>query len=165
MKKLHIAGVVTAGIVLLSAIGASNNSQTSNTSTLPPSKDVKGLQIEQPKQEQPKVEKVSVCDGITVTANCTVDNVSYKTYIYHEAVPERSHTEQETTYEKQVSGYCTLCNDDTYSPSCATGRGACSYHGGVAQWNAPRYRNVPVSTTKTIVDSPAQAAYYEKVTN
>lgn len=104
------------------------------------------------------------CNGTSVTSNCVLDGAHYKTYVYHEAVPEKSHTEQVTNYEKKVVGYCTLCSDGTYSPSCATGRGACSHHGGVAQWNAPKYENVPVYTNKTVVDAPAQAAYYEKVT-
>ena len=104
------------------------------------------------------------CDGISIKSNCVLDNINYKTYVYHSAVPEKSHIEQVTTYEKKVIGYCTLCNDGTYSPSCATGRGACSHRGGVAQWNAPEYNNVPVYSTKTVVDAPAQAAYYEKVT-
>lgn len=40
---------------------------------------------------------------------------------------------------KKVVGHCTLCNDGSYSPTCATGRGACSHHGGVRQYNAPIY--------------------------
>ena len=104
-----------------------------------------------------------ICDGTTITNDCAVDGVNYSTYVYHEAVPEKSHTETVTTYKEEVSGYCTLCVDGTYSPSCATGRGACSYHSGVAQWNAPRYRNAPVYNTRTVVDAPAQGAYYEKV--
>lgn len=103
------------------------------------------------------------CDGTTVTSNCVLDGVSYKTYIYRPAVPEKTHMETETTYQEKVIGYCSLCSDGTYSPSCATGRGTCSHHGGVAQWNAPVTSSVPVQTTKTVVDSPAQEAYFEKV--
>lgn len=40
---------------------------------------------------------------------------------------------------KKIAGHCTLCNDGTYSKTCATGRGACSRHGGVKQYNAPIY--------------------------
>lgn len=40
---------------------------------------------------------------------------------------------------KKIVGHCTLCCDGSYSPSCATGRGACSWHGGVCEWNAPIY--------------------------
>ena len=39
--------------------------------------------------------------------------------------------------KKNIIGYCTLCNDG--STSSATGRGACSWHGGVAEWNHPIY--------------------------
>jgi len=38
---------------------------------------------------------------------------------------------------KRIVGYETLCNDG--SSSDATGRGACSWHGGVAEWNHPIY--------------------------
>jgi tetratricopeptide (TPR) repeat protein len=38
---------------------------------------------------------------------------------------------------KRVSYYTTLCRDGSYSD--ATGRGACSHHGGVASWNHPVY--------------------------
>jgi tetratricopeptide (TPR) repeat protein len=38
---------------------------------------------------------------------------------------------------KRITGYITLCRDGT--TSYATGRGACSWHGGVAQWNYPKY--------------------------
>lgn len=41
--------------------------------------------------------------------------------------------------EKVIVEYRTLCNDGEYSPSNAKGRGACSHHGGVANWNAPVY--------------------------
>jgi len=34
----------------------------------------------------------------------------------------------------------------------------------VAQWNAPRYKSVPEYSTKTVIDTPSQDAYYEKVT-
>lgn len=42
-----------------------------------------------------------------------------------------------------ITGYCTLCRDNTFSPSCAVGRGACSYHSGVEAYNVARYRTVP----------------------
>lgn len=44
---------------------------------------------------------------------------------------------------KVIIGYCTVCNDGTFSPSCAVGRGACSWHGGVAAYNVARYRTIP----------------------
>ena len=103
------------------------------------------------------------CEGISILSSRIHDGVSYRTYIYSPAVTEKSHTEQATTYMREVVDYCTLCNDGTYSPSCATGRGAGSHHGGVAEWDAPRYANVPVYTNKTVIDVPAKDAYYEKV--
>jgi hypothetical protein len=45
--------------------------------------------------------------------------------------------------KKEIIGYCTLCNDGTFSPSCAVGRGACSWHGGVASYNVPEYVTTP----------------------
>lgn len=151
MNKL-MGGVIASGVILLAGATSANNTNgqnhnLSNAST----------------SSGPAVRIKPTCDGTSTTSNCVLDNVNYITYVYHPAVPEKSHTEQVTTYEKKVVSYCTLCNDGTYSPSCATGRGACSWHGGVAQWNAPVYRNVPVYSTKTIVDAPAQDAYYEKI--
>ena len=151
MKKRTILAIVSGGLILIGIIGSGSHSSTpgavSNT--------------------QASIENVTEkakprCDGSTVTTNCTLDGATYKTYIYHPAVAEKTHTETVTTYHEEVTGYCTLCNDNTYSPSCATGRGACSWHGGVAQWNAPISRKVPVESTKTVVDSPAIEAYVEK---
>jgi hypothetical protein len=48
-----------------------------------------------------------------------------------------------TPDRREIIGHCTLCNDGTYSPSCAVGRGACSWHDGVAVYNAPQYRTIP----------------------
>lgn len=108
-------------------------------------------------------EQAPICDGTSITSGCIVEDVKYATYIYHPAVAEVTRTETSTRYEQQITGYCTLCNDGTFSPSCATGRGACSHHGGVAQWNAPRYSSVPRTESRIVVDSPAREAYYEKV--
>lgn len=52
--------------------------------------------------------------------------------------------------EKTIVEYRTLCRDGEYSPSNAKGRGACSHHGGVEDWNAPVY------DTKYIKATPAQ---------
>ncbi|GHT83434.1 hypothetical protein FACS1894125_7060 [Actinomycetota bacterium] len=60
---------------------------------------------------------------------------------------------------RDVVDYCTLCNDGTYSPSCATGRGACSHHGGVAQWNAKRTHTVTERSAQPAV--PAKPAQYD----
>lgn len=109
------------------------------------------------------IKAMATCDGTTVKGSCKHEGAIYKAYIYHPAVAEITHTVTDTTYKEVVTGYCTLCNDGTYSPSCATGSGACSWHGGVAQWNAPRTSKVPVSTERVVVDAPAVAEYYEKV--
>ena len=159
MKKKAIVGAVASGIILLAVAGnTSHPNVTTKDSSQPNPVTPKTSVSAVPKSRQ-------VCDGSKITSNCVLDKINYKTYVHHAAVPETSHTEQVTTYEKKVTGYCTLCQDDTYSPSCATGRGACSHHGGVAQWNAPRYSDEPVYSTKTVIDSPAKAEYYEKVTD
>jgi hypothetical protein len=157
MKKLHLVGALVVGTLLLGSAGSSG-SRKSSSSNSPQVNSVNSESI-----SEPKITAKPVCDGSSVTSNCVLDSINYKTYIYHPSVPEKSHTEQITTYNKQVSGYCTLCRDGSYSPSCATGSGACSHHGGVAEWNAPRYSNVPIYTNKTVIDLPAQAAFFEKV--
>jgi tetratricopeptide (TPR) repeat protein len=41
--------------------------------------------------------------------------------------------------KKHLSYYQTVCCDGTFSPSNAKGRGACSHHGGVCDWDYPIY--------------------------
>jgi len=160
MNKRLAIGLASAGIVVIGAISSGAHSPQSNiTNTAKGQGSVQSATI----STKPTTKTKPLCNGTTVTTACAVEGVNYSTYVYHPAVAEKSHTETVTTYEKKVTGHCTLCNDNTYSPSCATGRGACSWHGGVAQWNAPVYTNNPVYTTNTIVDAPAQAAFYEKV--
>lgn len=45
--------------------------------------------------------------------------------------------DQVNPLKRHITGYTTICNDG--STSSATGRGACSWHGGVAEWNHPIY--------------------------
>ena len=148
-NKLLIAGII--GIVVLSAIF---NGEDENN----PQESVNGLNNE-------KVSEIKevICDGITITEDCELDGIQYSLYKYYPAVEEKSHIEKITTYKKEIIGYCTLCKDGTYSPTCATGKGACSRHGGVAQRNAPIYREVPQYEEKKIIDSPAVAEKYEKI--
>ena len=157
MKKLGIIVIISAVLLLISIVGgASTQTQQPNltnsnaVNSAPESKDE--VKISKP-----------ICDGTIVTKNCVIDDIHYSSYNYQPAVAEKSHTETVTTYREEVADYCTLCSDGTYSPSCATGRGACSHHGGVAQWNAPRYKTVPEYTTKIVIDAPAHEAYYNKV--
>lgn len=149
---------IAAVIVVLAGLVGITGSQPS-TSTVQTAQPTNSATPSGPKQEK----ITPTCDGKTVTSNCVIDSIEYTTYIYHPAVEEKSHTETVTTYREEIAGYCTLCQDGTYSPSCATGKGACSHHGGVAQWNAPRYTQVPEYSTKKIIDAPAVEAYYEKI--
>lgn len=106
---------------------------------------------------------VLICDGIDIVENCEIDGISYLVYRYYPPVEEVSHFETKTTYEKEIVGNCTLCNDGTRSPSCSTGSGTCSWHGGVAEWNAPIYENVPTYKQIKIVDTPATPERFEKI--
>jgi len=129
-------------------------------------KATKAKAVAKEKAEKAKAaafEAMPVCDGTNVTSKCKADDGIYKTYVYHPAIAAKTHQETEITYREEVTGYCTLCVDGTYSPSCATGSGACSWHGGVAQWNAPRTSRAAVYGGKLIVDEPAKEAYYDKV--
>lgn len=159
MKKF-IVGIVSSILIVVAGI---SNSSTETQQPVPDTDKVNAVNSLSTTESSSRLEVKSVCDGISVTENCEVEGVKYSKYVYHPAVPEKTRTESITTYKEEVADYCTLCRDGTYSPSCATGRGACSWHGGVAQWNAPRYRKVPVTNTRTIVDVPAKDAYYEKV--
>lgn len=160
MKRVVL---VIASVVVFFGMAFAQTDDPDSTS-LNDSQTIEPSRITQPAKTTQKAEKITpTCDGTTVTRDCVAEGITYSTYIYHPAVSEKTHTETVTTYRQKVTGYCTLCNDGTYSPSCATGRGACSHHGGVAQWNAPRYSSIPEYTTKTVVDAPARKAYYEKV--
>ena len=61
---------------------------------------------------------------------------------------------------KVIIGYCTLCNDGSFSPSCAVGRGACSYHDGVNAYNVAEYRTTP--GTPAVQAQPAVYDYAVK---
>lgn len=147
-KKKYIIGSII-GLLLLGGITNNSNSQENKTNKNTPNK------------EKPIILKT--CDGINVIENCEIDGIKYSTYKFHPAEEEKYHYETKTVYETGITGYCTLCNDGTYSPTCATGRGACSHHSGVAQFNAPIYGNIPKKTQEKIIDSPAKEEYWEIV--
>lgn len=147
-KSMLIVGVISA-VVLSVAYSGNDDASEKNEIESKTGKTIKN--------------EVKICDGTSVTEDCELDGIQYSVYKYYPAIEEKSHIETITTYKKEVSGYCTLCKDGTYSPTCATGKGACSHHGGVAQWNAPRYRDVPVYEEKKIIDSPAIPERYEKI--
>ncbi len=65
-----------------------------------------------------------------------------------------------TPDRQELIGYCTWCNDQSWSPSCAVGRGACSYHRGVASYNVPRYRTI--AGTAAVQAQPAVYGYESK---
>lgn len=155
MKRVVILTVSLLAILIFAFSLQSTPNHTSNSAA---QKTGDFIEVTPPAQKQE-----SICNGTTVTRDCVADGINYSTYIYHPAVAEKSHTETVTTYEDEISGYCTLCNDGTFSPSCATGRGACSHHDGVAQRNAPRYTSVPKTSSTQVIDSPAQEAFFEKV--
>lgn len=110
-----------------------------------------------------EAKQVDICDGKIITKDCELDGVEYSIYKYFLEVAEVSHIETKTTYTKEIVGYCTSCNDGTRSPSCSTGSGTCSHHGGVDEWNAPIYRDVPKYEQIKVIDSEAIEARYEKV--
>ena len=157
MKKRDVIGLISAAVLVLAVLGIAGSQTPTSTLNAAQPINVGATATSNIKKAPP------ACDGTTVTTNCAIEGVSYTSYVYHPAVAEVSHNETNTTYHDEVTGYCTLCNDGTYSPTCATGSGTCSHHHGVAQWNAPRYSSVPETTTTTIVDTPAQEAYYDKV--
>lgn len=139
----------------------SNKTQDQTTETTDDNQNVTTPTITEEKDE--KEEEIPTCDGTTIVKDCEVEGIIYSIYKYYPAEEEKYHYETVTTYERKITGYCTLCNDGTYSPSCATGRGACSHHGGVREWNAPVYSEVPKQEQKKVIDSPAVPERWEKV--
>jgi hypothetical protein len=150
--------VIFVGLFLIGSVGSAISESTESNSVS------KSNEIEIKADESKKGEnQIEICDGINVVSNCVFDGVEYETYKYYPAQEEQYHYETKTTYEKKVVGHCTLCNDGTRSPSCSTGSGTCSHHGGVAEWNAPIYSNVEHNEQVKIVDSPFVEERYEKI--
>ena len=159
-KKLKIWKVVLISIFGFGIIGsilddsepgyveASNNIEMSDNVEVPDNNETEEIIIQ-------------ICDGINVVEDCELDGKEYVLYKYYPPVAEKSHTETITKYETKIVGYCTLCNDGTRSPSCATGRGTCSHHNGVAEWNAPIYKEVPYDEEIKVVDALAITERYE----
>lgn len=102
------------------------------------------------------------CDGTSVTKNCKYEGVKYKIYQYYPEVEEKSHFETTYTYENYEDS-CTLCVDGTWSPTCATGRGACSWHGGVQEYDATRITTKKIEHKNKVIDESYQKAYVHKI--
>ena len=166
-KKLWIIIGIILAIVL---IGSISDTKTLNDENIKESENTK-TELESPikpeeKEEAEEVQEeeiVPTCDGTKIVSNCEVDGILYSTYKYYPAEEEKYHYETVTTYEHEITGYCTLCNDGTYSPTCAVGRGACSHHGGVAEYNSPIYSEVPKQEQKKVIDEAATPERWEKV--
>lgn len=150
-----------------------------------------------------KDNSMQICDGVDITENCKdSDGKKYAKYLNHDATEETTKVVNvpAVTHEvnhpaimgtRQVRGGCittnisykggscalSQCRDGSYSGS--TGRGTCSYHGGVARSGGPWYEYTTETytvkpawtetvidtpaTTKTVVDSLAKPAYTEKI--
>lgn len=164
-KKIWI---ILGVILLIVIIGSSQNTENlenknkTRDEAVETTTDNQDTTIPTIKEEQTE-EKLPTCDGTTITENCEIDGIVYSTYKFYPAEEEKYHYETITTYEQKITEYCTLCKDGTYSPSCATGRGACSHHGGVREYNAPIYSEVPKQEQKKVIDSPAVPERWEKV--
>lgn len=135
------------------------------------------------------------CDGTTITEKChDEDGNKYSKYILHEAEPEvtktidhpaepakthvvhhpavygtRTVAECIKTNISYKNGTCALsqCRDGSYSGS--TGRGTCSYHGGVARSGGPWFVYteeqylVSAAWDETVIDVPAKEAWTETI--
>ena len=163
-KKIWI---ILGIILLIVIIGTSQNNEefekSNKTQDRPTETTNDNQDVTTPTITEEKEEEIPTCDGTNIVKDCEVEGIIYSIYKYYPAEEEKYHYETVTTYERKITGYCTLCNDGTYSPSCATGRGACSHHGGVREWNAPVYSEVPKQEQKKVVDSPAVPERWEKV--
>lgn len=136
-----------------------------------------------------------ICDGTTITEKCQDEEGNrYSKYIHHGAEPEvtrqvdhpaepaKTHVVHHpaeygtrsvvTCIKTSISyknGTCALsqCRDGSYSGS--SGRGTCSYHGGVARSGGPWYEYVEEqylisqAWDETIIDTPAKDAWTETI--
>ena len=154
MKNKKTIWIILGVILAIIIVGSLNNQTLQNDNNI---KNTNNEDVNTPVFNQDednennktqKEEEIPTCDGTSITSDCEVDGIIYSTYKYYPAEEEKYHYETVTTYERKITGYCTLCNDGTYSPTCATGRGACSHHGGVREYNAPVYSEVPKKEQK-----------------
>ena len=150
--------VIIAGLFIIGMLGT-NFSEDATTDY-----NIKSNEVKINASDQTKVENiVEICDGVNIIKDYELDGIKYILYKYYPAEEETFHYETEVTYEKKIVGYCTLCNDGTRSPSCSTGSGTCSHHGGVAEWNAPIYKEVAHEEKTKVIDSPAKDERYETI--
>lgn len=208
----HLVGKILAGLISVTVIGSAISSASTNQAQnheAASSNSAVQTQADSLDNSTSQPTNLPLCDGVNITKNCQDDTgVAYKTYLQHEAVAEttkqithpatpavtRTVQHPAVTGTRQVRGDCirtsisykngtcalSQCQDGSYSGS--TGRGTCSYHGGVARSGGPWYHYVtetyiitPAWTetievtpakpawTETVVDTPAQPAYLEKV--
>ena len=165
-KKIWIIlGVILAIIIIDSSNNQTlqNDNNIKNTNNEASTTPVFNQDEDNENNKTQNEEEIPTCDGTSITSDCEVDGIIYSIYKYYPAEEEKYHFETITTYEREITSYCTLCNDGTYSSTCATGRSACSHHGGVKEWNAPVYSEVPKTEEKKIIDSSAMPERWEKV--
>lgn len=139
-----------------------SNNEIVNESKLTKITDLSNEEINEIKDKITKESSLSYksCDE-NIEGEC-VDKNTGKYYIQtkiKEGKPSRT--------EQVITGYRTLCRDGEYSPSNAKGRGACSHHGGVADWNAPVYGTKYIEATspqykKEEVEMETTQAYKSK---
>ncbi|MDD3187539.1 MAG: hypothetical protein PHD02_03660 [Bacilli bacterium] len=168
-KKPFIIGAVIFTLMIIGSINGNNEATIEKEATSKAEKQEVEIDKSQEETEENVIvdleeevkEVIPTCDGTNITENCELDGETYSSYKYYPAVTEVYHYETQTTYTTEIVGYCTLCNDGTRSPSCSTGRGTCSHHGGVAEWNAPIYKQVAHTEQVKIIDTPAKEERYE----
>lgn len=85
---------------------------------------------------------------------------SHEDYAYKSLITPAVVYKPGTPDSREITGYCTLCNDGTFSPSCAVGRGACSYHLGVQDYNVVEYKTI--AGTPAVPAKPAVYSYASK---
>ena len=166
-NKFIIIMVILSIFGISSGLSDQKTHNLSNKETISENKKDEKPQEKQQENSQDentkeKKEELPTCDGKKVTSNCKVGDITYLKYIYHPAQKAVMHTEKvQTGTKNEYSNPYTLCADG--SRSGATGKGACSKHGGVAEWKHRDLIKVPIYEEKTIIDSPAKNEYYEKV--
>lgn len=192
--KSILGSIAGIGVFAVLAVGATAASNIGVNTDSVMRDGAQSAQLKtQEKQEQEQIWET--CDGVKVTTHCVDEGGNkYSKYVFHEAEPEKTEevyhaaTQAKThtvyhpaeygtrTYKeciktsiKYKSGTCALsqCRDGSYSGS--TGRGTCSYHGGVARSGGPWYTTrtetyeAKKAWTETVVDVPAKAAWTETV--
>lgn len=130
MKKLILIFLAIAPLVVLGQVGKTYHVNTK----------ILNLRSE-PNTESEIIDKLEIYDNVVIV-NDTIDagwyQLNFEGTVGYLAAPNLKKGKCQISYYTVRTG--AVCKDGTHSS--ATGRGACSHHGGVAYWKTKHQKSV-----------------------